>query len=185
MENLFDLLIPAIFIIGSIFVNQMVKKGRNEESSESSVDDDIREVVRKQIELRRLQQQQGTNAQQRPVSQMQTPPVVYQRPPERPKPEPRPVQENRYDTMRHQLEEMRSKAEIEKRKAASILKGKGAMMKRHHVPLQHSGGKGLIGEVIRELHHPTSARKAIINMEILGPPVGLRRPGQVHASWEQ
>ena len=189
MDNLFDLIIPILFVVGSIFVNRMIKKGQDEEGSaeESDQGRNLRDEIRRQIEERRRQLEEAVEQQQQRFPTSQTSMPMQLPSPEPPRPVHRPSPVNRYEEMRHQIDEMRMKAEEEQRKAASIMKGRHlppTHAHHAHATMQHYSSKGLIAEVIRDLHHPASARKAIINAEILGAPIGLRRPGQNQASWE-
>lgn len=189
MDNLFDLIIPVAFVIGSLFVSRMMKRNKEEESSEDDSGEvtdfnDLKEEIRKRI----YEAQQQTRTPERTPSMQQASQAYRREVDERPQPDKVVVSEDKYASMRHQIEKIRAKADIEKRKAASIMKGKGRPLSStsvFHAPIQNRLTRGLISEVINELHHPASARKAVINAEILGAPVGLRRPGQVHASWEQ
>jgi hypothetical protein len=187
MDNLFDLILPIVFVVGSVFVSRMMKGEKEEETSEIPPGDlsTLKEEIRRRIEATQQQRQEAMTQERVPPVKQPLP--TYNRQVERPGPGKVAASYNQYESMRHQVEEIRAKADHEQRKAASIMKGKGSAfsMSVFHAPAGKHRSRGLIGEVIRELHHPASARKAVINTEILGPPVGLRRPGQVHASWEQ
>jgi hypothetical protein len=90
----------------------------------------------------------------------------------------------RMQQMQEQVKAMQQRAAEEQSKAASVRSGDAWKRKdastRSHRRYQRSG---LIREVIQDLREPGSSRKAVLNAEILGTPVGLRRPGQSQSLW--
>lgn len=178
-------------------MNFMGKKNKNDEDATPEENPgevrDIREEIRKRINEAQRQRQDSLPELQRHVPVEERPQIPVQRI-ERP----RPVHMTddasarksyrEMNVMRSRIDDLRAQADTAKEKAAAILKKRvGNSYSAEVLPPRHEKrrSRNVVREVICELHDPVSARKAILNAEILGCPIGLRKPGQVKTSWEQ
>lgn len=178
-------------------MNFMGKRNKNDEDATPEDNPgevrDIREEIRKRIEEAQRQRQDSIPEQphvlpveertQIPVQRIEHPRSVHITDDTSARKSYRQM-----DLMRGRVDDLRAQADAAKEKAAAILKKRvGGSYSPEVRPLRHEKrrSRNVVREVIRELHDPVSARKAILNAEILGCPIGLRKPGQVKTSWEQ
>lgn len=213
MENLLDLIIPLIFLIvfslGSLSKQKKGKEG-GEEAEEgeplppigggkdplSEIREEIRRKIRENQQQRKPDSGGTTREQPTPYARQQADSTLSEKPRSFNRDQQRSqqvYQQNRevaqrmenMQRMQKQVEEMQKRADAEKRKASKVA---GANYGRRDLRISSKRQNrirrsGVVGEVIGELKRPESSRKAVLNAEILGTPVGLRRPGQSQALW--
>ena len=204
MENLLDLILPLIFLI--VFsLGSLSKQKKGKESGKEAEEGEplppfggkdplteIREEIQRKIRENQQQRKQETGGavgqptdpslSQKPnrtTLDQQRAQQVYQQ-----KREVAERMEN-MQRMQKQIEEMQKRADAEKRKAAKVVGGRTALNESRSGSRRQNRKRrsGIVGEVIAELKRPESSRKAVLNAEILGTPIGLKRPGQSHALW--
>lgn len=212
MENLVDLIIPLIFI-ATFLLNGLFKpkkkQGDPEEAAEGETEApaadplaELREEIRRRIEAN----QRGTSATeesspaQAPQAQPAVPsPSMRNEPAPVPAPQARsydPVSEfdaqsrqaaermRKMQQMQDQVRVLQQRAAEERSKVQSVRSGDAWKRKDASTRSQRRYQRSaLIREVIEELQEPGSSRKAVLNAEILGTPVGLRRPAQSQSLW--
>lgn len=209
MENLIDLIIPIIFIatfiLNGLFKPDKKKQGKPGEAStpEPEVEDrdplaELREEIRRRIEAN---QKGAAEAPPRPEptpepsrpsmrtepSQAAPLPRTSSGSPERFDAQDREAAERlrKMQEMQDQVRAMQARAAQEQSKADSLRQGDAWKRKdastRSYRRYQRSR---LVKEVMQDLREPGSSRKAVLNAEILGTPVGLRRPHQSQSLWD-
>jgi hypothetical protein len=203
MDNLFDLLVPIIFIL-TFVLNGLFNKGKKgkgatgeegaEEPDEALPADplaELREEIRRRIEAN----QRGADAGAPPVPAPATPapvsrPVQVYREAQQMSPATSQADAETAERMRQmqrmqeRVKEMQRQAQEEQRKAASLT-GSNPWARVDTSTRSHSRyrSSGLVAELVSDLKAPGSSRKAVLSAEILGTPVGLRRPGQGQGLW--
>ena len=208
MENLLDLIVPLIFV-AVFLVNSLSKadknktRGNNEPRAQGGGGADPLAELREEIRRRVEQNQQG----RQPSAQIPAParPSVAEPVLSAPSQSFQQMEQQRralkqaadnreaaermkaMQRMQEQVKEMQRRADAEKRRAASVTSGsplmRGPLMTHRKSTANRYPRCSLVREVVRDLKHPASSRKAILNAEILGTPVGLRKPSQTQALW--
>jgi hypothetical protein len=201
MENLFDLLVPIIFIL-TFVLNGLFNKGKKGKGApgDEGVDEpedalpadplaELREEIRRRIEAN----QRGADAPGAPAPAAPSPvsrPVQVYREATRVAPAPSQADAETAERMRQmqrmqeRVKDLQQQAQEEKRKAASLT-GSNPWDRKGSSTRSHSRfrNRGLVAELVSELKDAGSSRKAVLSAEILGTPVGLRKPSQGHGLW--
>ncbi len=170
MDSLFDSIIPLLIILFYLFGNVFRKKGKKEappptEPSYPQPDDQppsLREEIRRRFE-ERARQLRG-ESEPEPPAPAEPEPVVVQ-------PEP-----NRVSSVEATLRAQRARLTEVHRKAAEI---KGGQPTSARMPQE--GGVPTVfthASIRGRLRSPKAVSEAIVLMEILGTPVGLRKSGE-------
>lgn len=210
MENLIDLIIPIIFIatfiLNGLFKPDKKKQGKPGEAStsEPEVEDrdplaELREEIRRRIEANQRGSAETEAPRPEPTSEESRPSMRTEPSPTAPLPRSSSGSSERFDAqdreaaerlrkmqeMQDQVRAMQARAAQEQSKADSLRQGDAWKQKdastRSYRRYQRSR---LVKEVMRDLREPGSSRKAVLNAEILGTPVGLRRPHQSQSLWD-
>lgn len=186
MDNLLELLIPAIFIVGSLILNATKGKKEEEEQKTEPIPGqefrDLKDEIKRRIEEAKKPAQPTAETEvERPRTQTAEFPRIS-----RSQSEPRPVYEERpmespssYDrieALKKEVELKRKAAEQEREKANAVMQQGRSSRSAESRPVI-AANRGIANEVISELKYPRSAKKAILNAEILGQPVGLKKRG--------
>jgi len=194
MEKFTDLIVPliflAVFVLNTVFKSDKDKENQRKSplppiQNENDPLTQLREEIRKRIEENQRQSQSpaptgpAQHPARKPIQRVYGPTSTTAG-----KPQPSiPLDANvgaermyEMQRMQHQVAEMQRRAAIEKQKAANLLSGSKQL---HWHPkatsVRRTGRHSLVTEVVRDLKQAGSSRKAIMNAEILGTPVGLRR----------
>ena len=167
MESLFDGLIPLLIILFYLFGNVFRKKGEKEAPppaapSYPQPEDEspsLREEIRRRFE-ERARQLRGEAEPELPVQQPTEPEPLEQVAPPSP------------SSVDATLRDQEARLEEVHRKATAI------RQEKPQFPTHMSEKKGTDASVsIRSrLRSPKAVSEAIVLMEVLGPPVGLRKP---------
>ena len=190
MDNLLDLIIPLIFIL-TFALNGFLKSKKGQEKEGPSPqptaagEDDPLGDLREEIRRRVQESQKPAQPMREIVAPVQRTVVPTQSRSQAT--ENREVAERmqKMALMQKQVKAMQRKADAEKKKAASFTAGKLKNVSKRGFNASRSRSRrgNLVNEVIRELKCPASSRKAVLNTEILGTPIGLRKPSQSQALW--
>lgn len=206
MENLFDLLIPLIFIAVFLF-NGLFKSNKKQPDKPSDGNDpdeaemdplaELREEIRRRVEASQrseapVQQQREPTSVAQPAPTVQAPKsvAVSQRRSEQAPSMLDAQQRDAAERMR-KMQQMQDEVKAMQRRAgeaqrqASNIRGGDAWKRKDTSSrsFRRYQRSELVRDVMRDLREPGSSRKAVLNAEILGTPIGLRRPSQSQALW--
>lgn len=195
MEDLFDIIIPAVVMAVYFFGNLLSKKSKDDEGQEPSRSEPnlpeeseylrrVREEIRRKVEARknappeseRLEKPRPEPALERRKSTSERVHETRQRT-SAPVPQPETIAATR-DAYQNQMKARLAKLKKTQQEAAAL---KGQALKNSPSMMKKTTGQsrtkrfGLNGSVRQNLKDAASARTAFIYGEVLGSPVGLRK----------
>ncbi len=193
----FEILVPIIFVViwilSSIFSNRGGDESEGPDSSrgrDEEIPDDIRRI---QEEIRRKirQRQEGDEATE---PQAAAPDRSRRQQPRPAGPPPTPAFSRSDDSVSRgvrsyeaELAAKMKEVEASRRRVDALRKGDSSASSAfdQRRTRRRNISRGIRSSVIREiLDDPHGRRKAVLYLEILGQPVGMRRNGAIRPSWD-